>query len=109
MNTTPHYNHNLKVKLDAAANQGFLLANSMTPVKGLGAISHSRTISIAEQSFDKIFSVKLGSELMALKTKKAFLRAVSSGLKSLQRKKKKILGFFRAEHTAYACLEKTVA
>ena len=46
---------------------------------------------------------------MALKTKKAFLRAVSSGLKSLQRKKKKILGFFRAEHTAYACLEKTVA
>ncbi|WP_216638587.1 hypothetical protein, partial [Endozoicomonas arenosclerae] len=46
---------------------------------------------------------------MALKTKDQFLRAVSSGLKSIQRKKKMILGFFRAENTAYACLEKVHA
>ena len=42
---------------------------------------------------------------MALKTKDQFLSAISSGLRSLQRQTKKILGFFRAEHTAYACLE----
>lgn len=42
---------------------------------------------------------------MALKTKDQFLNAISSGLKSIQRQKKKIFGFFRAEHTAYACLE----
>ena len=46
---------------------------------------------------------------MALKTRDQFLRAVSSGLRSLQRQKKKILGFFRAEYTAYACLEKLSA
>ena len=46
---------------------------------------------------------------MALKTKSAFLSAVSSGLKSLQRRKKKTLGVFRAEHTAYACFERFVA
>ena len=42
---------------------------------------------------------------MALKSKDQFLRAVSSGLRSLQRQKKQLLGFFRAKHTAYACLE----
>lgn len=42
---------------------------------------------------------------MALKTKDQLLSAISSGLRSLQRKRKKILGFFRAEHTACACLE----
>ena len=42
---------------------------------------------------------------MALKTKDQFLSAISSGLRSLQRQRKKILGFFRAEYTAYACLE----
>ena len=42
---------------------------------------------------------------MALKTREQFLGAVSSGLKSLQRQRQKILGFFRAEHTAYACLQ----
>ena len=55
-----------------------------------------------------VWSVLKGGRIgrMALKTKKQFLQAVSSGLKSLQRQKKKVLGFFRAEHTAYACLEK---
>ncbi|MTI12271.1 transposase [Sansalvadorimonas verongulae] len=42
---------------------------------------------------------------MALKTKDQFLNAVSSELRSLQSQKKKVLVFFRAEHTAYACLE----
>ena len=42
---------------------------------------------------------------MALKTREQFLGAVSSGLKSLQRQRQKILGFFRAEHTAYVCLQ----
>ena len=46
---------------------------------------------------------------MALKTKDQFLKAVSSGLKSIQRQKTKILGFFRAENTAYACLERLSA
>ncbi len=42
---------------------------------------------------------------MILRTKEAFLNAISSGLKSIQRTRKMILGFFRKEHTAYACLE----
>jgi len=42
---------------------------------------------------------------MALKTKDQFLSSMSSGLMSLQRRRKKILGFFRAEHTTHACLE----
>ncbi len=46
---------------------------------------------------------------MILRTKEAFLNAVSSGLKSIQRTRKMILGFFRKEHTAYACLEKISA
>ena len=46
---------------------------------------------------------------MALKTRDQFLNAVASGLRSLQRQKKKILALFRAEHTAYACLEKLLA
>ena len=58
-----------------------------------------------------VWSVLKGGRIgrMALKTKRQFLQAVSSGLKSLQRQKKKVLGFFRAEHTAYACLEKLFA
>ncbi len=46
---------------------------------------------------------------MILRTKEAFLNAVSSGLKSIQRTRKMILGFFRKEHTAYTCLEKISA
>ncbi|WP_079253905.1 IS630 family transposase [Endozoicomonas arenosclerae] len=42
---------------------------------------------------------------MILRTKDQFLKAISSGLKKLQRSQGIILGFFRAEHTAYACLE----
>ena len=46
---------------------------------------------------------------MILRTKEQFLNAVSSGLKSIQKTRKMILGFFRKEHTAYACLEKMSA
>ncbi|WP_269077850.1 IS630 family transposase [Endozoicomonas montiporae] len=42
---------------------------------------------------------------MTLRTKGQFLRAVRTCLKSLQRLPRKIQGFFRSEHTAYACLE----
>ena len=42
---------------------------------------------------------------LVLRSKEAFLRAVKKGLRSLQQQPDKILGFFRAENTAYACIQ----
>ena len=42
---------------------------------------------------------------MLLKTKEQFLGAIKTGLRSMQRTPDKIRSFFRAEHTAYACIE----
>ncbi|WP_442876561.1 transposase [Endozoicomonas sp. GU-1] len=41
-----------------------------------------------------------------LRTKEAFLNAVKKGLRSLQKQPDKILGFFSAEDTACACLQR---
>ena len=43
---------------------------------------------------------------MTIRTKEQFLKAISKGLRSLQKLPGTIMGFFRRENTAYACVEK---
>ena len=43
---------------------------------------------------------------MLLWSKTQFFNAIRSVMRSIQHKRKTVLSFFRAEHTAYACIEK---
>ena len=63
-------------------------------------LPYSPELNPVELVWSALISGRIGH--MALKTKEQFLSAIRSGLRSLQRQRKKILGFFRAEHTAYA-------
>ena len=43
---------------------------------------------------------------MLLRSKTQFFNTIRSVMRSIQRKRKTVLSFFRAEHTAYVCIEK---
>ncbi|WP_299735727.1 hypothetical protein [uncultured Endozoicomonas sp.] len=104
INTTQHYNQSLKEQLRFLEKENFHISSLVTPVKGLGAISHPRSISMVEYTFPKIdISVKIGKELcdmkkdLTLRNFKSIKEALNGIKKALKKSTENQIAVFRAE------------